>query len=612
MNKNDLLLHENTIIRILEIDKLNNKVLIINCSKRTMPFWVDIISISNYTQATDSQLYELTNYSPLDVESLSSTHKKTMYNRFSLIAGIIPIISNGTKRSMMINQISIFYKISKQTIRQYLCLYLIYQNITALAPKQKIRSKEPTQDEKNMRWGLNKFFYNQKKNSLHTAYVLMLREKYCDKYGELIPKYPSFYQFRYYYRKHKKMSTFYISRNGLKNYQRNNRPLLGNGVQQFANHIGIGMLDSTICDIYLINDNGDLVGRPVLTACIDAYSSLCCGYSLSWEGGMYSLRDLMLNIVTDKKEYCEKYGILINVEDWNCQQIPATLITDKGSEYKSYNFEQITELGIKVINLPSYRPELKGSVEKFFDIVQNRFKPDLKGKGVIEPDYQERGSHDYRKDACLTLERFEKIIIRCIIFYNTKRILDNFPYEEGMINNNVKPYANTIWNYSLNQVSTDLISVTSRELILTLLPRTSGKFNRFGLNVNGLRYKNDSYTEMYLKGGSAMVAYNPDDVSFVWLIEKGSYIKFEIIDSRFRDKDLTTTQLLRTKQKQYVSSFSEESLQAQIDLSKHITSISDTQDKKENVNLKSIRETRKKEQAKTHKNFVNEENLNDE
>ena len=72
------------------------------------------------------------------------------------------------------------------------------------------------------------------------------------------------------------------------------------------------------------------------------------------------------------------------------------------------------------------------------------------------------------------------------------------------------------------------------------------------------------------------------------------------------------TQLLRTKQKQYVSSFSEESLQAQIDLSKHITSISDTQDKKENVNLKSIRETRKKEQAKTHKNFVNEENLNDE
>ena len=143
-----------------------------------------------------------------------------------------------------------------------------------------------------MRWGLNKFFYNKNKNSLRTAYVLLLKEKYCDEYGNLLSEYPTFYQFRYFYRKHKKMSTFYISRTGLKNYQKNKRPLLGNTIKQFANHIGIGMLDSTICDIYLVNDNGDLVGRPILTACVDAYSSLCCGYSLSWEGGMYSLRDL--------------------------------------------------------------------------------------------------------------------------------------------------------------------------------------------------------------------------------------------------------------------------------------------------------------------------------
>lgn len=612
MNKNDLMSFENNIIRILEIDEFNNRVLVINCIKQTMPLWVDILSISDYIQITDNQLYEVTNYYPVDVELLSVVNKKTMYNRFTLIAGIVPIISDEKKRSIMINQVSQFYKISKQTIRHYLVLYLIYQNIAVLVPKQKIKAKELTQDEKNMRWALNKFFYNQNKNSLHIAYVLMLREKYCDKYGDLLPEYLSFYQFRYFYRRHKKMSTYYISRNGLKNYQRNDRPLLGNGVQQFANHIGIGMLDSTICDIYLVNDNGDLVGRPILTACIDAYSSLCCGYSLSWEGGMYSLRDLMLNIITDKTEHCKKYGILINEEDWNCEQIPATLVTDKGSEYQSDNFEQITELGVKIINLPSYRPELKGSVEKFFDIIQNQFKPYLKGKGIIEPDYQERGSHDYRKDACLTLKQFEKILIRCIVFYNTKRILNNFPYNEDMMNNNIKPYANTIWNYSLKQISTNLISVSSKELILTLLPRTQGNFNRFGLNANNLRYKNDNYTEMYLKGGSVTVAYNPDDVSFVWLIENSSYIKFKLIESRFKDKDLTAAQLLQNQQKQYINSFSEESLQAQIDLSKHINAISDTQDRENDVNLKFIRETRKKEQAKTHKNFINGENLDDE
>ena len=43
---------------------------------------------------------------------------------------------------------------------------------------------------------------------------------------------------------------------------------------------------------------------------------------------------------------------------------------------------------------------------------------------MIEPDFQERGAHDYRKDACLTLEQFEKILLYCILYYNTKRTLE--------------------------------------------------------------------------------------------------------------------------------------------------------------------------------------------
>ena len=39
-----------------------------------------------------------------------------------------------------------------------------------------------------------------------------------------------------------------------------------------------------------------------------------------------------------------------------------------------------------------------------------------------------------------------------------------------------------------------------RTLVLTLLPRTEGKFSRFGLKVNKLRYHNEGYTEEYLKG----------------------------------------------------------------------------------------------------------------
>ena len=198
-------------------------------------------------------------------------------------------------------------------------LYLAYMDVTALAPKRREDERALTQDEKCMRWALNKFFYTTKKQSLMTAYTMMLKEKYCDGLGVLAEEYPSFYQFRYFYRKTRNLQNFYISRDGLKNYQRNNRPLTGNGVQEFAPAVGTGMFDATVCDIYLVNEAGSLVGRPILTACIDAYSGLCCGYSLSWEGGVYSLRGLMLNIISDKVSWCQKFGISIQKEE-SCKQ----------------------------------------------------------------------------------------------------------------------------------------------------------------------------------------------------------------------------------------------------------------------------------------------------
>ena len=402
------------------------------------------------------------------------------------------------------------------------------------------------------------------------------------------------------------MQNFYISRDGLKNYQRNNRPLVGEGVQEFAPAVGVGMLDATVCDIYLINEEGNLVGRPILTACIDAYSSLCCGYSLSWEGGVYSLRGLMLNIITDKVAWCRRFGISIEKEDWDCDRLPGTFVTDMGSEYKSENFEQIAELGVTVVNLPSYRPELKGLVEKFFDLIQETYKKHLKGKGVIEPDYQERGAHDYRKDACLTIADFEKIILHCMIYYNSKRIIENFPYTEAMINAGVKPYASCIWEWGKSLIGANLIAVGSRELVLTLLPRTTGRFGRTGLKVNKLRYHCEGYTEQYLSGGNVTVAYNPEDVTSVWVVENGVYTEFTLIESRFQCKDLTEVQEMQDGQKIISKSEVRNNLQAQIDLAQHIEAIAGGISGHRDVHMKNIRNTRKKEQSRCHQDYMKE------
>ena len=604
MKKYDLLRSGNSIIRVLEVQ--GDRVLVIDCIKRTMPVWVDATELESCSKCTSVELFEVTGVTPSDVDALDADQRKVMYERYTMIAPILSFVADDRMRSRLICSAAEEHEVSKQTIRSYLCLYLAYMDVTALAPRRREDDRSLTQDEKNMRWALNKFFYTTKKQSLMTAYTMMLKEKYCNALGVLAEEYPSYYQFRYFYRKTKNMQNFYISRDGLKNYQRNNRPLTGEGVQEFAPAVGTGMLDATVCDIYLVNDTGSLVGRPILTACVDAYSGLCCGYSLSWEGGVYSLRGLMLNIIADKVGWCEKFGISIQKEDWDCDMLPAMFVTDMGSEYTSGNFEQIAELGVKVVNLPSYRPELKGLVEKFFDLIQDSYKKYLKGKGVIEPDYQERGAHDYRKDACLTMADFEKIVLHCIIYYNSQRIVESFPYTENMIAAQVKPYASQIWNWGKSQIGANLIGIGKIELMLTLLPRTMGKFSRSGLKVNKLRYHCEGYTEQYLSGGNVTVAYNPEDVTCVWVLEDGTYTEFTVIESRYQGKDLTAVQELQTSQKVIVKGVVRDNLQAQISLAQHIEAIVGSGAGRGDVHMKNIRSTRRREQTKRHRDYMKE------
>ena len=212
MKKNDLMKLNDTIIRVLAIEE--NKILIIDCLKRIMPKWVDSSALSDFNICSKNDLLSASEMVLQDFEKLDAESKRFAHEHFTLIAGILPFVDDERQRNYIISEISKDNHVSKQTIRNYLCLYLIFQDISALTPKQKRGSVELSADEKNMRWAINKFFYTKDKNSLNTAYTLMIKAKYCDPSGKLLPEYPSFNQFRYFYRKYRKMQTYYISREG--------------------------------------------------------------------------------------------------------------------------------------------------------------------------------------------------------------------------------------------------------------------------------------------------------------------------------------------------------------------------------------------------------------
>jgi len=593
MKVNDVIRVAEKSYRVLAINE--ESLMVIDCANKSMP-----VIIPN----EDYEILE----GPITVqlEELTPARRSVALKRFSMIASVLPVVADKDRRTEMINQAAELFGMSTQSIRAYLRLYLIYQDIAVLAPAELVRHRELSKDEKNMRWGLNKFYYTQNKNSLATAYKMMLNAKYCDAQGKLFEKYPSFCQFEYFYKKHRKLNNYYISRDGIKSYQANNRPLLGEGIQEFAPNIGTAMFDGTICDIYLVNDTGELVGRPLLVTAIDANTSLCLGYALLWEGGIYSLKQLLFNIIEDKEELCSRFGIKIDKDQWNVSALPGVFVTDMGAEYAGNTFEQIAELGVTVINLPAYRPELKGAVEKFFDIIQDLYKDILKGKGVIMPDFQKRGAPDYRKGARLSIEEFEKIIVRCIVFYNSERIVENYPYTEAMLSCDVKPYACSIWNHKLSEPGTNLRYVSKKELMLVLLPRTTGTFTRYGLKVNRLRYHADGFNDEYLRGGDVTVAYNPDDCGYVWMIDKGSkYVRFILIETRFNNMSLEKVNEIKQKQAQLIKNEADENLQAKLELMQFIETVS-AKDALQGIKIKGSGKVKTSERKSKHKDIGRE------
>ena len=144
------LLHRKTdkgteLFRVLVVD--TEKLFAIDCIRLVMPKWYESEYFKDFGECGENILIELSGYEIVDKESLDAKSKKIMYERFTVIAGILPFVQNKKRRNELISELAETKNICKQTIRNYLCLYLAYQDISILAPKQ-CEERELTVDEK--------------------------------------------------------------------------------------------------------------------------------------------------------------------------------------------------------------------------------------------------------------------------------------------------------------------------------------------------------------------------------------------------------------------------------------------------------------------------------
>ena len=518
-------------------------------------------------------------------EDISTAQRCERDNRFALIK---PLLNNACiydkpHRNKVVKQIVGEHSVSRRTVLQYLWKYWVYQSKNILLPtgRTSAKARELTTDEKTIRWALNKYYYTPQKQSLQTAYKMMLRAKFCDAQGQLKSNYPTFWQFRYYFRQHRDPISETISRQGLKAYQRNHRPFTGS-VCDYAHTIGVYMTDATVADIYIVSRlSRKPIGRPVIYTMVDAYSRLITGVYVGLEGGQYALRLLLQNTFTDKVSFCHQHWIDIDPHDWPSHHLPTKIITDRGSEFTSGPLENLCEsYHNEIENLPAYRPDLKGVVEKLFDFVQSAYKPLLKGKGVIEADTQERGAPDYRRQGALDLEQFTAVVLRCVLFYNANSVQTGFTRTPAMIEANTPPLAASIWNFCTEQDDCPVREATDKRLLYTLLPRMEGRITQRGVEVFGLRYTNSSLKKRFVTAGlrgreSVQIAYMPECMDTIWLYEGGTYTALSLVQKTYLGKTLAEVADAQQREKVECNDWKKQELQAQLDLMDDIQSIAD-------------------------------------
>ena len=517
---------------------------VVNCQRCKMPFPIatqNLIQMEKLPQ----DMYRLL---ALD-EDISDRQRQQRDRRAELIAPLMveECICDKSYRNKVLREIVSNASTSRKTVLQYLWLYWVYQSKNALLPTEKSNAeKRPlSSDEKTIRWALNKFYYTPQRQSLQTAYKMMLQAKYCDVNGKLKPDYPSFWQFRYFFRQHRDPISESISREGIKAYQRNHRPFVG-AVSDYAGTIGTYMTDATVADIYIVSRlSRRPIGRPVIYTMVDAYSRLITGVYVGIEGGQYALRLLLQNTFADKVSFCRQHGLEIDPQDWPSRHLPAKIMTDRGSEFLGGPLENLCECyGIEIENLPAYRPDLKGVVEKLFDLIQSAYKPLLKGKGVVESDIQERGAPDYRRQGTLDLEQFSAVVLRCVLFYNSQYIQSGFSRTPGMVSVGITPTAAAIWSFCMAQNDCPVSVASDPKLLYALLPRADGKITQRGLELFNLRFSN--------------------------------YIPFTLAQKMYFGKSLAEIADMQQNEKSESANWKRQELQAQIDLMNDIMQIADS------------------------------------
>lgn len=272
--------------------------------------------------------------------------------------------------------------------------------------------------------------------------------------------------------------------------QRNNkRLLLSDNLQGVMGPGDLWEVDECEIDLSLVSvENPSVtVGRPIVYVMIDVYTRMIVAYSVAFDNNsVLGITNCFLNLLDDKQELCNRFGIQIGANEWPSKILPLRLRSDYGAEYISHAMDTICcKLGVAKELVSPATGSLKGQVEQLFHQIHAAQNSLLEGKGLIEKRYDS----NHHQEATLNIQEFEAVLLTYIVGHNRK-YMEKYPLTKDMRQQNVEPCPIDLWKYGVSLNGSPRPITNEVMFRHSLLLPVKASVGRAGITFKGLFYIN--------------------------------------------------------------------------------------------------------------------------
>ncbi|WP_029032207.1 Mu transposase C-terminal domain-containing protein [Salinarimonas rosea] len=437
-----------------------------------------------------------------------------------------------------------------------------------------------------MRDAVTRYYGMNRRIDLKECHKLLLDDHFTDmvvdpKTGAQKPMvrqpYPSMGQFRYWFEKDNDVFEIERRRRTPRVFDKDMRALLSTSTASVPGPGSLWQIDATIADVYLVSrlNRSKIIGRPVLYFITDVFSRMIVGLAVTFEGPSWvGAMTALVNAASDKVAFCREYGIEIEPADWPCVGLPSAIIGDRGEMLSPRAETLINHFGVDLKNTPPYRADLKGIVEKRFDLIQKDFGPYV--PGFVEPDFRERGVRDYRLDSKLTIDEFISVIINCVLVHNNSHRFKEYPRDAQMIADDVQPVPIDLWEWGIARRGGDLQRYSAEKVRLSLLPEDVATVTRSGIRFYDCYYSSSEAVarNWFVKANGGRwkvpISYDPRCMDTIWLhgdARRPTFTPCFLTDrsAMYRDRSLWEVDQIRQAEKRADARHEATRLSAEID-----------------------------------------------